>query len=383
MNNLFIISTEPAPYKTDLYNAFCDLPDWNVTVYYALTKSWEPDASHDFTELPDQKYKAFYHHGKGLLGQIASSYNVLKHFRDLPDLVIVCTLNRLPFVTAVICSVIGKVDFAFWDDHFNVGTPNVKLIFSNMIRSFMRWLVFRFSKTVLVCGNYGLQTAMKVGCPEEKLVNFPYVVDHQRLISLAKEYKAPVNLNDKIKSGVVIFFSGRMIERKGLDILLRASARLLKEDIDFFLIIEGDGPLKQKYENMANELELNDHLIFIGFSQMDRHAYLLSISDIVVVPSTEDPWGIVVHEGMLMGKSVCASDAVCSARDRIQHGINGILFPSGDWVKLAYELNILIHNRDKRLALGCCAKETAECWTPKRNVYALLSHLGQHKYCSE
>jgi len=176
----------------------------------------------------------------------------------------------------------------------------------------------------------------------------------------------------------MVFFSGRMIERKGLEILLRASAKLLKEGSDFFLIIEGDGPLKQKFENMANELELNDHLIFVGFSQMDRHAYLLSKSDIVVVPSTEDPWGIVVHEGMLLEKAVCASDAVCSARDIIQHGINGIIFPSGDSQTLAQELKTLLANRETRFELGRRAKETAEYWSPKRNVEALLLHLRSH-----
>ena len=381
MNKLLIVSTEPAPYKTDLYNAFCDLPAWYVSVFYALTKSWAPDASHDFTKLPDQKYKVSYYKGKGLLGQLISSYNVLKHFRSKPDFVLICTLNRLPFVTAVIYSVICKIDFAFWDDHFNVAAPNIRFIFSNIIRSIMRWLVFKFSKAVLVCGNYGFQTAIQVGCPKEKLVNFPYVVDHHRLISLAKEPKSFLNLNDKIKNRVVIFFSGRMIERKGLEMLLRASAQLLNEGDDFFLIIEGTGPLKQKYENMANELNLNDNAIFVGFSQMDRHAYLLSISDVVVVPSTEDPWGIVVHEGMLLEKAVCASDAVCSARDRIVHGTNGVIFPSGDWATLACELKTLLHNREMRLALGKHAKDTAEYWSPNRNVDALLSHLEQPKYC--
>jgi len=378
---LLIISTEPAPYKTDLYNAFCDLQDWHVSVFYALTKSWEPDASHDFTKLPDEKYETSYHHGKGLFGQIICSYKVIKQFKKAPDFLIIATLNRLPFITSVLYAVIRGIPFAFWDDHFNVGTPNIKFIFTRAIRSFMRWLVFRFSKAVLICGNYGWETAVEVGCPEEKLVNFPYVVDHNRLKSLAKSPDSSINLKDKIKNRLVILFSGRMIERKGLGVLLKAASQLLKENEDYFLIIEGDGPLKHKYENMATALNLNENVIFVGFSQMDRHAYLLSIADIVVVPSTEDPWGIVVHEGMLMEKAVCASDAVCSARDRIQNGTNGIIFPSGDWHILSSELKTLLHNSEMRLRLGKHAKVTAEYWSPKRNVDALLSHLKQKGIC--
>ena len=78
-----------------------------------------------------------------------------------------------------------------------------------------------------------------------------------------------------------------------------------------------------------------------------------------------------------MGKAVCASDAVCAARDRIQHGINGILFPSGDWSTLVNELKTLLHDREMRLALGNKAKDTAEYWSPKKNVDALLAHLKQ------
>jgi len=375
---VLIISTEPTPYKTDLYNAFCDIPDWQVCVFYALIKSWEPDASHNFVTLPDRKYHAYFYPGKGFWGQLVSTYNSILQLRKKPDFLIICTLSKLPFITAVLYAVIWKIPFVLWDDHFNIGTPNSKFIFAKIIRSFIRQLVFRFSKAVLICGNYGWATAIEAGCSEDKLINFPYVVDYQRLKYLANDPNSFIDLKDEIKNRIIILFSGRMIERKGLGILLSAVAQLLKEDIDFLLIIEGDGPLKHKYETMTKELNLNEHVIFVGFSQMDRHAYLLSISNIVVVPSTEDPWGIVVHEGMLMGKAVCASDAVCSARDLIQDGVNGLLFPSGDWAALKSKLKTIIYNHEMRFSLGKKAKTTAEYWTPKRNVNNLLSYLKQH-----
>lgn len=377
MIRLFIVSTEPAPYKTDLYNAFSELLGWDVSVFYALTKSWEPDASHDFTQFPARKYKASFCHGKGLWGQFISALNVIRQLIKSTDFLIICTLNRIPFIIAVLCAVVKGVPFALWDDHFNVGPPQIRFAFASTIRQFVRRLVFKFSTAILICGNYGWKTAIEIGCPEDKLVNFPYVVDYFRLASLASNIESPIDLGDTVRNRVIIFFSARMIERKGLEILLMASSQLLKEGENFFLIIEGDGPLKHRYEEMTVKLKLGNNSIFVGFSQMDRHAHLLSVSDIVVVPSTEDPWGIVVHEGMLMGKAVCASDAVCSANDRIQNGVNGIVFPSGDWFTLAKMLKILLHDREMRLDLGRHAKVAAEFWSPNRNVEALLSHLKQ------
>jgi len=371
--NVLIISTEPTPYKTDLYNAFCEVPNWNVFVYYASLKGPTPDASHNFNKFPERKYVFSYHHGKGFWGQLFSTYNVICLLRKSPDFLIVCTISRLPFITAVLYAVTHRIPFVLWDDHFKVSQP--KSIILKIFRYFMRWLVFRFSRAVLICGSYGYKTAIAVGCPKDKLVSFPYVVDQNRLWDLANNTASDSDIKSVIHDKIVILFSGRMIARKGLESLLNAASHLIKEGDDFIMIIEGDGPLKYEYEKMANELRLNRNTIFVGFSQMDRHAYLLSVCDIVVVPSIEDPWGIVVQEGMILGKAVCASDAVGSAKDMIQNGINGIIFPAGDWHTLANKLKMLLHNREIRIELGNQAKYTAEGWTPKRNIDNFLRKL--------
>jgi len=371
--NILIISTEPTPYKTDLYNAFCEVPNWNVFVYYASLKGPTPDASHNFNKFPERKYVFSYHHGKGFWGQLFSTCNVIRLLRKSPDFIFVCTMSRLPFIIAILYAVISRIPFALWDDHFKVAQP--KFIFMKTIRNLIRYLVFQYSRAVLICGSYGYQTAIAVGCPKDKLVNFPYVVNQKRLWDLANETAPDSGLTAIINNKVVILFSGRMIARKGLESLLMAAAQLIKEGACFMMIIEGDGPLKYKYKNMANELNLNRNIIFAGFSQMDRHAYLLSVFDIVVVLSIEDPWGIVVQEGMILGKAVCASDAVGSAKDMIQNGINGIIFPAGDWHTLANKLKMLLHNREIRVELGNQAKYTAEDWTPKRNIDNFLRKL--------
>jgi len=93
-----IISTEPAPYKTDLYNAFCEIPNCHIFVYYASLKGPTPEASHDFNKFPARKYIFSYHHGKGLWGQLLSACNVIRLLRETPDFLIVCTMSRLPLL---------------------------------------------------------------------------------------------------------------------------------------------------------------------------------------------------------------------------------------------------------------------------------------------
>jgi len=376
MPRLLIISTEPAPYKTDLYNAFCEVPGLQVIVFYALTEDWESDAGHDFRSFPERKYKYFSHHGKGLWGQLGSAFRALKVLNQTrPNLLLICTLNRLPYVTSVLIAILKKIPFAIWDDHFNLGSPRIRFVFATIARYLIRRLTFNHSQAILVCGQSGWDSAVQVGCPQEKLVNFPYVVDSGRLRKLSASSNSIAQLPNAIEDKPIIFFSGRMIERKGLEILMRALQKLQKEKEDVFLIAEGEGPLKKKYEMLAIELGLKDKICFVGFSQMDRHAYFLSIADIVVVPSIYDPWGIVVHEGMLMGKAVCASDAVVSAGEMIVNGINGFIFASGNWNELANMLKRLLEDQYLGQKLGMAAEKTAALWSPKRNVESFLAFI--------
>jgi len=85
-------------------------------------KALTPEASHDFNKFPARKYIFSYHHGKGLWGQLLSACNVIRLLRETPDFLIVCTMSRLPFITAILYAVIRRIPFALWDDHLSRAT---------------------------------------------------------------------------------------------------------------------------------------------------------------------------------------------------------------------------------------------------------------------
>jgi len=244
-----------------------------------------------------------------------------------------------------------------------------------MARDSMRRMVFKQAAAVLVCGRPGYVSARSAGCPESKLVDFPYVVDVSRIQNLAASCSGVSGWDSRAHLGRLILFSGRLIARKGLDVLFDALDRLHSRRTNFFLVVEGDGPLRADYERKAQAARFADNVRFVGFRQMDEHAFLLSKADIVVVPSTHDPWGLVVHEGMLMGKPVCASSAVGAAVDRIVSGRNGFIFPSGDADALAKLLTLLLEDDGLRRRAGQSARETAKGLTPERNARVLLSSV--------
>jgi glycosyltransferase involved in cell wall biosynthesis len=107
------------------------------------------------------------------------------------------------------------------------------------------------------------------------------------------------------------------------------------------------------------------------------HSWLLRNASIVIVPSLSDAWGIVVDEGMQLGKSVIASSGVGSAVDRIESGMNGLLFPPGDVSQLKDHLLHLLSSNDLRSALAQNALLTSRAFSPERNVANLQQLLDR------
>jgi len=106
--------------------------------------------------------------------------------------------------------------------------------------------------------------------------------------------------------GVRLLAAGRMVPKKGFDVLLRAlKCNDGKQKMRLNLI--GDGPEHSKLESLARELGLQDQVAFLG---LQDHAFVvraMQSSCMVVVPSREEPFGLVALEAMAAGKPVVAT----------------------------------------------------------------------------
>jgi glycosyltransferase involved in cell wall biosynthesis len=101
-------------------------------------------------------------------------------------------------------------------------------------------------------------------------------------------------------------FVGRLIEWKGVDLLLKATAKALRRR-DLELHIVGDGEIRSQLESLAADLELGDRVVFHGFIPQDQCAGLLAEFDALVLPSLYECGGAVVLEAMAIGLPVIAT----------------------------------------------------------------------------
>ena len=113
--------------------------------------------------------------------------------------------------------------------------------------------------------------------------------------------KTVSNLKKKLgisKTDVVIVFVGRLAEEKNVEFLLNAQKKLIKKCKNIKLLIVGDGPDKEKFESIANSLDISENVIFTGKVAWEEVPYYYHISNIFTTASKSETQGLTVIEAM-------------------------------------------------------------------------------------
>jgi glycosyltransferase involved in cell wall biosynthesis len=123
--------------------------------------------------------------------------------------------------------------------------------------------------------------------------------------------------------GPFVLAAGRMVYKKGFDLLLRAWADL-GDSIPARLVLAGDGEERPGLERLAKELGLTDRVTFLGPMPHPAVLGLLERAAVCVVPSREEPYGIFVVEAQALGVPVVAC-AVANLPELIRDRETGYL----------------------------------------------------------
>lgn len=102
-----------------------------------------------------------------------------------------------------------------------------------------------------------------------------------------------------------IYSIGRMVKKKGFDNLLRAFSTVVKSGYEARLEIAGDGPERKVLMELVEELDLGNHVKLPGW--IDDVSNFAENKDVFVLPSLDEPFGIVVLEAMAMGKPIIST----------------------------------------------------------------------------
>ena len=154
----------------------------------------------------------------------------------------------------------------------------------------------------------------------------------------------PINGLNKIGNNFEFIYVGRLEQVKGFDILISAWKKFIARfPHDANLTVIGDGSLRGLIYDcpQAN---------WLGFLDSSEIVLQMVRSDCAIVPSLQEPWGVVVHEHASCGLPLILSDAVGSRPVFFIDGFNGFSFKSGDIesLALAIERFYLLSSQERR-----------------------------------
>ncbi len=140
----------------------------------------------------------------------------------------------------------------------------------------------------------------------------------------------------------IIFFVGRMVHEKGVQVLIEALPMILEAYNDSKLVIVGGGN-KDHLIQRVNELGLNDRVLFTGYIDDDTLLKLYNVIDVAVYPSLYEPFGIVALEAMAAKVPVVVTD-VGGLREVVDHGVGGLTAWSDNPESLAWAITQILKN---------------------------------------
>ncbi len=216
------------------------------------------------------------------------------------------------------------------------------------------------------------------GVPDAKLFDMPYAVDNsffQSRIKAAAATPDAVRAEHRLQPGrPIILFVGKLIDRKRPMDLLQAYAKVAQEPAlrNPYLLIAGSGPLTPELTGVAQGLE---GVRLLGFQNQTQLAALYGLTDLFVLPSERESWGLVVNEAMNAGVAVIASDRIGAAADLVRPGVNGFTYPVGDVDALSVCLRTVLTDPQRLAAMGQTSRALIDRWGFDEDIAGLKAAL--------
>ncbi|MFE4525523.1 glycosyltransferase family 4 protein [Cytobacillus firmus] len=331
MRVLFLVNI-PSPYRIDFFNELGKLCE--LTVLFERKVSDERDKSWYNNNF--KNFKSIFLKGIRINKNTALCTGISKYLkRDLYDIFVVGGYSTPTGMLAIEMLRSRKIPFVLNSDGGLIKSDNKYkyILKKHFVSSASYWLSTGRNTTEYLV-NYGAR--------RENILNYPFTsISDKDIVSspVRKNIKSEIKSKLSIKEGKVILSIGQFIERKGFDVLIRASKNL-PEDCGVYFI---GGEPTQDYLNLKKELNLTN-IHFIGFKSKQELKEYYMASDLFVLPTREDIWGLVINEALAHGLPVITTNNCVAGLELVEDYLNGFIVPVNDSYSLSMRMNEVLEN---------------------------------------
>jgi glycosyltransferase involved in cell wall biosynthesis len=251
-------------------------------------------------------------------------------------LVIVNGYSNLTFIILWVFSIKNSCFIGIESD-----TPYYKIRgVKGIIKKWFLNLFFLNSKILGLPGGSGLHRDLflEYGISSNKIFLLPMMVGNEKYFKIAKAFTS-----DQITT-ISFIYVGRLIQRKNVKLLCASFKTLLKDHINIELNIIGDG------ECMPELIDLVKHtpqIILHGKKFDNDLLQFYEGANVLILPATDEPWGLVINEAMAAGLPVVCSSAVGAAHDLVLKPDTGWVFEDNNEQDLTAVLLNIIENPEQ------------------------------------
>jgi len=166
----------------------------------------------------------------------------------------------------------------------------------------------------------------------------------------------------------VVLFVGQFILRKGIIELLDAFRKLVITHGNVILLMVGDGPMRRQIEAFAADNGLLGRIVLPGYVRQKDLSSYYARSDVFVLPSHYETFGVVICEAMACGLPVITTEMVGAAPDLVKDGVNGFVVPPGNIGALHCALDEILRDKNRRLRMAEASQTMIAEWTIDKAV---------------
>lgn len=332
MKHVVIITNIPAPYRVDFFDYLQkNYTNYRFTIIYASknedNRSWEIDQNKMnnsvFLESKTIKFKKRYD-----TRYVHIPWGVGKVLDKLkPDVVVGSEYNPTILQAVIYCRR-KKIPYVSWTD----GTLFSERNFGK-VQLWSRKFVVSKADAFVGSSTKSKEAQIYYGADEKKCHISFLAVDVDKYIQ------------EPQGQGIgKILCVGSLIERKGVDLLMKALANV---ESKFELYLAGGGAEKENLSRLAKELKIENQVHFLGQLSREKLLKHYADSDLFVLPTREDCFALVILEAMCSKLPIVCSKYADGAYDLIEEGKNGFVEDPYDTKAFAEKIEILL--KDKAL----------------------------------
>lgn len=380
MKNIAWIVSHPIQYYSPLYNKISKSNEFDLTVYYLsdfsvkgyVDKEFNREIKWDIPLLDGHKYKFLKNNSfKKTHGSFFSyiHFDFIKEIKEKKfDLVVIHGWSSLSHLIAIFTCIATNTPYALRGDT-NAFDINRKLTFKNKLRNKLLSYIFNKASVLFYIGEENKKFYKSFKVKESQLIKMPFAIDNDYFEAFNFDLEEERKKLEIAQNQKVILFTGKLISIKQPKLLIESLKGIDRNK--YLLLIVGDGELLNECKLLATKLNINCK--FLGFINQTEIPKFYHLSDIYILPSSKEAWGLAVNEAMNCNCAIIASDKVGSSKDLVKN--NGFIFDYKDTSDLNSKIIRLLDDEQLLLEFKTNSKQIIKEYTFTDDVNALIEYF--------